>query len=133
MWLLDTNVVSARRRSSPAAAHTLATLAEERTFISVMTLGEIMKGAEKQRRRDLMFANILRAWLDDVTASFDMRILPVSRDVALVWGAIASGRSRSVEDTLIAATAIVHNLTLVTRNTRDFDDLPLKLFNPWGE
>lgn len=133
MWLLDTNVVSARRRSSVPASPALATLAEERTFISVMTLGEIMKGVEKQRRQNLLFANVLRAWLDDVTASFETRILPVSGDIALVWGVIASGRTRSVEDALIAATAIVHDLTLVTRNARDFEDLPLKLFNPWAD
>ncbi len=92
-----------------------------------------MKGVEKQRLKDDRYAELLRIWLGRMTVQYEMRILPVSKEVALAWGIIAAGRTRGVADALIAATAIVHDLTLVTRNTRDFDDLPLKLFNPWAD
>jgi hypothetical protein len=133
VFLFDTNVVSTSRRGSAEVRQRLASIPIDQTFVSVISLGEVMKGVEKQRLKDDRYAELLRIWLGRMTVQYEMRILPVSKEVALAWGIIAAGRTRGVADALIAATAIVHDLTLVTRNTRDFDDLPLKLFNPWAD
>jgi hypothetical protein len=132
MFLFDTNAISNGRRGSTVVQRQLETIPLDQTFVSVISLGEILKGAEKQNQKDARFAALLRAWLGQVIARYELRILPISKEVALTWGIIAAGRTRDTADALIAATAIVHDLTLVTRNTRDFDDLPLKLFNPWA-
>jgi predicted nucleic acid-binding protein len=107
-----------------------------RCFISSMTLGEIQKGisklADSTRKADL------RSWLArDVQEQFSGRIIAVSVLEALQWGdmqasAESSGKPMPVVDSLIAATALLHGMTLVTRNTRDMEASGVKLFNPWG-
>lgn len=106
-------------------------MSSETLALSVITVGEIEKGIHIRRRRDERAAQRLQLWLQETQADFSDRILPVNERIALAWGRIASGRTRSVADGLIAATAQVHGLTLVTRNTRDFEDLNLPLVNPW--
>ncbi len=71
-------------------------------------------------------------WFAGVRQEFDDRILPIDERVALAWGRIIAGRTRNIADALIAATAQVHRLTLVTRNVRDFADLDLPLIDPWA-
>jgi len=105
----------------------------ETCWVSVISLGELEKGITLARKHDLSFATRLHEWRETMRDEFAARTLPIDMATALVWGEIAAGRTRSVADAFIAATAIVNDLTLVTRNTRDFDDLPLKLFNPWGD
>ena len=131
MYLVDTNVLSEVRRKTPAAMSWMASVDPTAIYISVISLGEIMKGAEMQMDRDPLFSRRLLHWLDQLHEAYDDRILPVSLDIALAWGRIAAGRSRSAPDALLGATARNHNLILVTRNIRDFWDLPIAVFNPW--
>lgn len=131
MYLVDTNVLSEVRRKTPAAMSWMASVDPTAIYISVISLGEIMKGAEMQMDRDPLFSRRLLNWLDQLHEAYDDRILPVSLDIALAWGRIAAGRSCSTPDALLGATARNHNLVLVTRNIRDFWDLPIAVFNPW--
>lgn len=131
-YLLDTNVLSELRRGFPAPSDWIGATPSSQRFISVVSLGEIMKGIEQIRSREQDFTQLLSQWLAMLQSEYAERTMPIDTDVALEWGRIAAGRSRGAPDALIAATAIVHDLTLVTRNVKDFQDLPLKLFNPWS-
>ena len=131
-FLLDTNTLSDIRRRAPPIVAWLQSTAGQMRFCSVISLGEIIKGIEKRRKVDQALAERLSTWLRDLEAEFGERVLPVTTEVAFSWGKIAAGRTRDTADSLIAATAIVHDLTLVTRNTRDFADLPIKLYNLWN-
>jgi predicted nucleic acid-binding protein len=137
-FLLDTNVPSelTRPHPEPSVVQWLEEADDELLHISVVTLGEILKGIttlpESNRRRKLQkwLAETLRPW-------FKGRILPVSESVAERWGLIAGkcklqGRPLKVEDGLIAATALEHGLTMVTRNVKHFQGLGVKVFDPWG-
>ena len=133
-WLLDTCVLSepARKTPNPRVVQWLAEESEEEFFISVLTLGELWKGATllpdgRQRRQILL-------WLQrDIRQRFEGRILPVNEAVALAWGQLLAqaGRPLPAIDSLIAATAVAHHLTLVTRNTEDMADTGAAVFNPW--
>ena len=125
-YLLDTNCLSepARERPEPRVLSWLAAVDESQLFLSVLTLGEIRKGASslpESRRR-----SGLEVWLErQVKVRFAGRILPVTGDIAERWGwlageAKARGRTLPVIDGLLAATALHHNLTLITRNVRHF-------------
>lgn len=104
-------------------------------FISVMSIGEIRKGLE--RLESASKATKIGAWLDhELMARFDRRLLDVDLEVCNVWGRVCGtlskrGRPQPVIDSLIAATAIAHGLTLVTRNVKDFADFDIKVVNPW--
>ncbi len=102
-------------------------------FISVLTLGEIERGVLKLGKRDPSGAEQLARWLAVIETDFESRTLPVTQDIAHEWGRLPLSRTIGVVDTLIAATAIVHGLTMVTRNVRDFEDCGVKLVNPWAE
>ena len=136
-FLLDTNIVSelVRPRPDPRVAQWLDSTDEELLFLSVLTLGEIRKGittlthpARKTR---------LEAWLSgNLLARFEGRILPIDHAIADRWGQItgslaAQGSPLAVIDGLLAATALHHNLTLVTRNTRDVARTRVEVFDPW--
>lgn len=136
-FLLDTNVVSewVKPRPEPRVVAWLADVDEDRVFISVVTLGEIRHGVERlpaSRRRTR-----LDEWLRrDVPLRFEARILPVDAAIADAWGTIVArrerdGRSIGVLDALLAATAEVHGLTLVTRNAADFRTSVSAVFDPW--
>lgn len=129
---MDTNVVSDACKHAPAVRTWLGGVRPKRLALSVVTVGEIEKGIQIRRRRDARAAQRLQGWLDELRTDFEDRILPVDERVAIAWGRIAAGRSRSVTDGLIAATALVHGLTLVTRNVRDFADLGVPLVDPWA-
>lgn len=132
-YLFDTNVVSELRRPRPdpnvLAFHEW--LDDEAMFLSVMTIGELLRGAELKMRRDAGEAQALKRWVDVVERSFANHLLDVDRDVADLWGRLSAQRTRPVVDTLIAATAIVHDLTLATRNVADVRDTGVRLVNPW--
>ena len=133
--LLDTNVVSETIRRSPhkTALAWLEQLPAESLFVSVLTLGEIRKGIEAlsdRKRREK-----LRLWLDhELPRWFEGRVLPVDLAVADRWGRLLAevGRPVPTIDSLLAATALHHDLALVTRNARDFDYPGLEVINPFG-
>jgi toxin FitB len=138
-FLLDTNVISELLKPKPEPKVTTWIDAndEELLFLSVLTLGEIRKGVVLLPRsaRRMM----LEAWLrKDLRLRFSDRILDIDQEVADCWGQIsglagARGVNLPVIDGLLAATAIQHNLTLVTRNTRDVAATGVTLFNPWTD
>jgi toxin FitB len=138
-FLLDTNVVSelVRPRPDTGLAEWLAERDEDRVFLSVVTLAELRYGIARlpvgRRRRRL------EEWLHgELLQRFDGRILPVDDDVALTWGDVtaecaAAGRPIDAMDALIAATARVHSLELVTRNAKDFEAALTSVHNPWAD
>lgn len=132
-YLLDTNVVSEQYKSrpNPNVLSFFQALPESRLYLSVITLGELRKGATVKRKSDPLTALRLGIWIDGLEAAFADQLLNVDRAIATTWGEISADRTRPFADTLLAATAIVHNLTLVTRNMADFAGLPVKLLNPW--
>ena len=131
-WLLDTNVLSEARRRTPAAVTWLRAVDPAALFISVITVGEIAKGIAQRARTDTVGAALLEAWLDTLRTGYSDRILSIDQAIAVAWGRLMAQRTRPVLDALIAATARVHNLTLVTRNVRDFADCGVDLFDPWA-
>ncbi|MER8750508.1 type II toxin-antitoxin system VapC family toxin [Mesorhizobium sp. M1050] len=131
MYLLDTNIVSDVQRRLPRPTGWLTSVDPTSVSLSVITLGEIERGIVKLRKVDFEKAMRLDLWLRELRRDNADRILAVTEDVALAWGRIAAGRTRGSADTLIAATALVHDLILVTRNVADFDDTGVTVFNPW--
>jgi toxin FitB len=136
-FLLDTNVVSEwiKPRPDPGVVAWLSEIDEDRVFLSVVTLAELRYGVE------LMPAGVRRNRLDrwvreELTLRFEGRILAVDAYVAETWGRLvahcrAAGHSMSIMDGFLAATAEVHRLTMVTRNSSDFSVLGHRVFNPW--
>jgi len=134
-FLLDTNVLSESRKKQ-ADAHVTAFLSSvepNSLYISVLTIGELRKGITLKERNDPISASLLRSWVEGLELSFSDRILGVDSLTAKLWGELSGQRPRAVIDTLIAATAMVHGLILVTRNVVDVSDLNLKVLNPWLE
>jgi hypothetical protein len=135
MYLLDTNVLSALRRPDKADPRVRAWAAEtpsERYFLSAVTVLEIELGALRVARRDAQQGAVLRRWIDGyVLPRFEGRIIGVDVAVALRCARLHVPDPRSDRDTLIAATALVHGLTVVTRNVADFVPTGVPLFNPW--
>lgn len=135
-YLIDTNVLSELRRKNPnpGVASWFAQRPATTLYLSVLTLGEIRKSIEGLG--DNARRMILLDWLEtDLPAFFTGRILPFDAPVADRWGRLvaAAGRPLPAIDSLLAATALVHDLVLVTRNSRDFSDVPVELINPWAE
>ena len=137
-FLLDTNVVSESTKPQPnqGLVAWLADVDEDRTFLSVMTLAELRYGLERLsagRKR-----NRLEEWLEhDLKIRFEDRILGVNAEVADVSGKLVAesesmGRPMETRDALIAATSKTYELTLVTRNTRDFEAIIKTILNPWS-
>jgi predicted nucleic acid-binding protein len=102
-------------------------------YLSALTFGEIVRGIALKQKSDPRTAAHLAEWLRKIRYDHGNRILPVTDDIAVEWGRIAAIRPRGDIDGLIAATAIVHDLILVTRNTKDFDDTGAVVINPWDE
>jgi len=137
MFLLDTNVVSELRRRDRANPNVLkwaGDIAAAQTFLSVISLLEIERGALLVARKDTAQGNILRAWIDGyILPRFENRILPVDAAVALRCARLHVPDPRSERDALIAATALVHGMTLVTRNLGDFAATGVDVLNPWDQ
>lgn len=131
MYLVDTNVVSEARRGTPQAVSWLRSVDPVSIHLSALTLGEIMRGIALKQKSDPRTAAHLAEWLRKLRYDHADRILPVTDEIAVEWGRIAAIRPRGDIDGLIAATAIVHDLILVTRNVRDFDDTGAAVIDPW--
>jgi len=134
-FLLDTNVISDLRRAGPRGVRLRRWFDDQRPealFLSVLTLGEIRQGIEQLRRRDRPQADRLGIWLDDLGRHYADRLLPVDQAVADEWSRLRARRSVPVVDALMAATARVHGLTLVTRNEKDVAGLDVPTLDPAG-
>ncbi|MGX4773490.1 PIN domain-containing protein [Bradyrhizobium guangdongense] len=135
MFLLDTNVISELRRPDKADGNVVAWAnASPATnfFISVISVLEIELGARLIRRKDAAHGAILRKWIDaQVLVRFEGRILAIDMAVAQRCAQLHVPNPRAERDALIAATALVHGLTVVTRNVEDFEPTGVPLLNPW--
>lgn len=135
-WLVDTNIISEVRKGTrchPGVAAWWAAVENRDLFLSVLTLGEIRRGIEGIRHRDPAKAATLERWLRDISEAFGARIIGVDLAVAEAWGRMSVARSVPVIDALLAATAQVHDLVLVTRNTADVSGLGVRTLNPFDE
>jgi predicted nucleic acid-binding protein len=134
-YLLDTNVLSeTRKKKADAGVISFLEGADSSTlFISVLTLGELRKGVAKKQREDPEMAKRLAGWAEGLELGFADRILGIDVAMARLWGDWSGERPRPVVDTLLAATAVLHGLTFVTRNIRDVRGIPVKLLDPWTE
>lgn len=133
-WLLDTNIISEVRKGAardPNVGAWYEAVEAGDLFLSVLVLAELRKGIEQLRRREPGRAATLERWLADVDVGFAGRILPVDREVADSWGRMAAMRPVPVIDGLLAATAKVHRLVLVTRNSRHVEGLGAEVLNPF--
>ena len=133
MYLLDTNVVSELRKQRPhgAVVAWLQATADADLHMSAVTLGEIQAGIELTREQDPGKASEIEAWADLVAASYN--VLPMDVETFRAWARLMHRRSNTYyEDAMIAATAIVHDLTVVTRNVADFRQFDVRVLNPFG-
>lgn len=131
-WLLDTNVLSEVRRGErahPGVRTWWVAVPEQHVFMSVLVLGELRRGIESKRRRDPPSALALEQWLLRLEETFADRVLAVDRVVADRWGTL--NVPLPVVDGLLAATALVHGLTLVTRNVRDVARTGVEVLDPF--
>lgn len=132
-WLLDTNVISEIRKGSRGdpGVRRWSAGRDDDAYISVLTLGELRRGIELKRRRDPEAAGHLDAWLNVLTSTFTTRILPVDQRVAEQWRHLGVPDPVPAIDGLLAATAMVHGLTLVTRNVSDVAKTGVPVLNPF--
>lgn len=135
MYLLDTNVISELRRPDRADRNVTQwarAVPGVEFFLSAISLLEIERGALQVARRDAAQGRVLRAWIDErILKGFEERILAVDSAVALCCARLHVPDARSERDALIAATALVHGMAVVTRNVRDFAATGVALINPW--
>jgi predicted nucleic acid-binding protein len=133
-YLIDTNIISEVRkgqRCDPNVAKWYEKIEDGSLYLSVLVIGEIRKGIERVRLKDDAQANTIEIWLTAVDKAFGERILPVDRAIANEWGRLNASRPLPVIDGLLAATAKIHRMTLVTRNTADIADLGVRVLNPF--
>jgi predicted nucleic acid-binding protein len=133
-YLLDSNIVSElrkRERTDPRVGEWFAGVDDAELFLSVLTLGEIRRGIDSIQRRDRPRALALNRWFHALVTGYDTRVLPVDQKVAEEWGRMNAVATLPAIDSLLAATARVHGLTLVTRNTRDIARTGVPCLNPF--
>ncbi|OZG31261.1 type II toxin-antitoxin system VapC family toxin [Rickettsia endosymbiont of Culicoides newsteadi] len=135
-YLLDTNILSEFRKKSPNSQviSWLYQVAIESLYISYLTIGEIQKGIAKKRQIDLVASLSLERWQDILIKNYTARTIGIdSIDVCKCWGELLAIDATNQVDSLLAAQAIVHDMVLVTRNTKHFNKFGVKLLNPFEE
>jgi len=134
-YLLDTNVLSETRKkkADPGVLAFLEAADSDALYLSVLVIGELRKGVSAKMRTDPVAGKSLAAWVEGLEFGFADRILGIDSATARLWGDWSGERPRPVVDTLLAATAVLHGLTLVTRNERDVRGIQVKVHNPWVE
>lgn len=132
-FLLDTNVVSEIRKEVPNAgvAAWFASVSASELFLSVLVVGEIRQGVDRLARRDPVQAETFERWLAQLVDAYGDRVVPVTAEVAQAWGRLNVPDPLPVVDGLLAATALVHGWTLVTRNVGDVASSGARLLNPF--
>ena len=137
MYLVDTNVISEARKRSKANKGVRLFFKqsiedETRVFMSVVTVGELRRGVESIRYRgDVRQANQLEKWLVDLLTEYQDHILDINQDIAQLWGRLRVPYPENVLDKQIAATALIYELTVVTRNHKDFVNTGVRVLNPF--
>ena len=138
MYLIDTNVISEARKGTHANPGVReffrrADVAKLPTFLSVVTIGELRRGVEIIRHRgDISQAEMLEKWLSALLTTHEESILDIDCDIAQVWGRLRVPNYQNALDKLIAATALIHGLTIVTRNESDFSGTGAQVLNPFA-
>lgn len=132
-FLLDTNTLSELRKPAgdPLVKRWIAPIPTDELFLSMLNVGEIRRGIERLRRHDAAQAAVFEVWLTSLRRNYSDRILPVTMEIAEEWARLTVPNPLPVIDGLLAATARVHGLTLVTRNTADFARTGVRLPNPF--
>jgi toxin FitB len=134
MYLIDTNIISEvrkGRRCDPHVAAWYRGARDNELFLSVLVVGEIRQGIERLRPRNARQALALENWLEEILGSFGERVLPIDGRVAQIWGRLNAPEPLPVVDSLLAATAEAHGLTLVTRNVKDIERSGVRCLNPF--
>ena len=134
MYLLDTDVISElrRRRRNRNVVDWISNVSAADLFVSVVTIGEIELGIARQRVRNPSFAKDLADWLEVTLRAYEERILPLTVGIARRWGRLAAQLGNNQLDLAIAATALEHGLTVVTRNVSDFEPTGVTVLDPFG-
>ena len=132
-FLIDTVVLSELRKKNRdrKVVRWVKDVSAHDLFLSVVTIGEVEKGISNQRKKNPAFARKLEDWFSDIFLYYSDRIIPVDINIALCWGRLSEELGHSGADLLIAATALEHGLTVVTRNTRHFKPTGALVLNPW--
>jgi len=133
VYLIDTNVVSELRkpRPHPLVVAWVRGVSDRDLFLSAVTIGELQAGVEITRRQDNAKADTIEAWVDQIAGSWN--VLPMDAKVCRQWARLMHGRSDDlIEDAMIAATAQIHGLIVVTRNVRDFATLGAPTLDPFA-
>ena len=137
-WLLDTNVISELRKTALGTADSQVTAWAKQAdsammFISAITVHELECGIRRIERRDVRQGRALREWMErQVLPAFDQRILPIDTSIAVRSAQLSVPDQRPLRDSFIEATALEHNMIIVTRNVRDFANSAAQVLNPWS-
>ena|SRR5664280_2309287 len=133
-YLIDTCIISELRKAScnPGVAAWMTSIQPDEAFLSVLTFGEIRRGIELRRPKDARAAGALDRWLSGLETHYSDRILPITPAIADRWGRLSPSQPLPVTDGLLAATALEHKLTIVTRNMADFQRSGANTLNPFA-
>lgn len=132
-YLLDTNVVSEAMKARPNPGVTAWLATDPNGYLSVLTVGELKRGAYLLENRNPLRSQRMITWIDSLLTAYDGRILDVDKKVMITWARLPTHRTLPALDSLLAATALTHDLTVATRNVKDFADTGVATLNPFSE